>query len=86
LLLDNLVVPLAGWMRFIAQRARSGAKITDPLAERLTSIGTACSGDAPADVARFLALDAVFPRDLAEDSSVRNALERAYARLDRPLG
>jgi fructuronate reductase len=78
---DRLAMPLAAWMRFIRQCAKTGVAITDPLADRLVAIGSACIGDAAHDVARFLALDVVFPADLAHDTQIRTALERAYARL-----
>ena len=54
------------------------------IAPRLSEIGEACTGDAAADVARFLALDAVFPRPLCGDTGFRAALVGAYAALDDP--
>ncbi|GIL39065.1 mannitol dehydrogenase family protein [Roseiterribacter gracilis] len=78
--IDRLAVPLGAWMRFVMQRAKSGEKITDPLAEQLQAIGQACNGEAEHDVPRFLAIESMFPRDLANDPSVRIAIERAYTR------
>jgi fructuronate reductase len=78
--LERLAQPLAAWMRFIVDRARSGEPPVDPMAEALMRIGAACSGDAAHDVRRFLDLEPVFGRDLPA-SPFRDALERAYASL-----
>ncbi len=77
---DRLAVPVAAWMDFVRRAAREGRPITDPLAATLVAVGRGCDGG-PADVARFLAVDAVFPPDLAAAPRLRPALERAYAAL-----
>jgi fructuronate reductase len=80
---DRLVVGVAAWMVFVRTQARAGAAITDPLADQLVEIGLACAGE-PADVERFLALSAIFPRALAAAPAFRAALSQAYARLSGP--
>lgn len=78
---DRLAVPLAAWMRFIRLRASAGEKIVDPLADKLVAVAAMCTGDARADVAAFVALDAVFPASLAANPAFVGALEKAYADL-----
>jgi fructuronate reductase len=81
--MDRLAVPVAAWMDFVRRAARDSRPITDPLAATLETIGGGCDGSA-ADVARFLALEAIFPVDLASDPRLRGALERAYVALAGP--
>jgi fructuronate reductase len=80
---DRLAVPVAAWMDFVRRAAGERRPITDPLATTLETLGRSCDG-AAADVARFLALDAVFPPDLAGDPRLRQALDRAYAAVAGP--
>lgn len=89
--IERLVVPLAAWMRFIAHQAKAGAAIVDPDSERLAAAGGACTGEARADIERFVALGTVISPELAACELFIRPLERAYARLpaiDRldPLG
>jgi fructuronate reductase len=79
--IERLAVPVAAWMHFVRLRAAVGVALTDPLAEQLSAIGRACSGDADADVPRFLALTSVFPRSLAQAPAFSEAVTRAYARI-----
>ena len=79
--IDRLVVPVAAWMRFIARQAKAGATIIDPDAERLAAIGRACTGEARADIERFVALGNVITRALGTHEPFTGPLERAYARL-----
>lgn len=79
--LDRLVLPLAAWMQFVRGAAHRGVPLVDPLAERLAALGRACTGIAAEDVHRFLALDAVFPPELAAAQRFRTAMEKAYAEL-----
>ncbi|MDB5439885.1 MAG: Mannitol dehydrogenase domain [Caulobacteraceae bacterium] len=79
--IERLARPLAAWMIHIIRQARAGERIVDPLAIRLQEIGLACTGDAPADVGRFLALEAVFSPELAADPRLRSVLGAAYARF-----
>jgi len=78
---DRLALPLAAWMHFVRRRAAEGEKIVDPLADRLVETAAACSGDAKADVARFLKLEPVFSRNLAGNATFVAALEKAYGAL-----
>lgn len=82
--INCLVLPIAAWMRFIRLRAREGAAIIDPLAERLAGIGRACTGEAERDVDSFLKLEAVFAPALVADPRFRAALIKGYATLDTP--
>lgn len=75
-----LCTAVAGWLHFVRQQAGAGAALTDPLKERLGAIGRACSGDAHADVAAFLGLDAVFGT-MARDERFTAALRAAYSAL-----
>jgi fructuronate reductase len=71
---------IAAWTCFVRRQARNGVALVDPLNDALTAIGTACTGDARADVAAFLTLDAVFA-PLASDARFVAALAAAYATL-----
>jgi len=82
--IHRLVMPLAAWMKFIARQARVGMAIVDPDAARLSQIGSACTGDAVADVERFAVCEAVLPPALLADPRFRHALEAAYAKLADP--
>lgn len=82
--IDRLALPIAAWMRFVVRRSRERIAITDPLAAQLAEIGLACTGDAAADVERFLALDAVFPRALCENAAFKAALVSGFAALSNP--
>ena len=79
--LDRLAVPVAAWMRFVVRQARAAIVLTDPMQARLAVIGHACTGETGPDVARFLALETVFPRGLASHDGFVEAVERAYSRL-----
>lgn len=79
--IERLAIPLAAWMRFVALRAKAGEAITDPLAETLTALGAAATGEAKADVAAFLNLETVFPAALTANPSFVAALEKAYVDL-----
>lgn len=75
-----LCLAVAGWMQFVRRQARHGVELVDPLAEPLAAIGRACRGEAAADVAAFLALDAVFA-PWSGDARFVAALQAAYAAL-----
>lgn len=72
----RLAVPIAAWMQFIRRKAQRGERATDPLADELLALGPA------ADVKAFLALEKMFPRDLATDARFVSAVEYGYARLN----
>ena len=80
--LARLALGPAAWMLFVRDRGRRGEALVDPLADALLALGAACSGEAAADVDRFLGLSQVFPPRLAADPRVRAALTGAYGRLD----
>lgn len=83
--LDRLSVPLAAWMHFVRRRVVAGAPLVDPLSDQLEQLVRArTDGSAATDVAAFLALAAVFPRDLAAAAPFKEALASAYARLGGP--
>jgi fructuronate reductase len=81
--ISRLAAPLAGWMLFVARRAKAGVQIVDPQAATLAGIGIACTGEAAHDVGLFLALDLLFPPELVGDPQICAALVRAYERLAR---
>ena len=78
--IDLLCLPVAGWLQFVRRQARNGVALVDPLDASLSSIGRACTGDAQADVAAFLALDTVFA-PISGDVRFVEALQNAYAAL-----
>ncbi|HEY0302039.1 MAG TPA: hypothetical protein VGC36_11920, partial [Rhizomicrobium sp.] len=78
-------VPLAAWMRFVRAAAVAGQPLNDPLAAELIAAGKACSGGAVTDVPRFLALTAIFPRDLATAPAFAAAVAAAYDDLEGAL-
>jgi fructuronate reductase len=78
--LERLCVPLIAWFQFVRRRVRDDIRIVDPLADRLVAIANQCTGDAQHDVALFLALEPVFPRQIANDATIIAALVRAYGR------
>lgn len=75
---DRLCLPLAAWMRFVCRVARTGERLNDPLSATLLDTGSACIGMGAADVPRFLALDSVFPRELAADPRFTRPLTQLY--------
>ena len=81
---DRLAVGVAAWMQFVVRQTASGAAIVDPLADALSSVAATCDGSA-ADVARFLALDAVFPAPVAATPAFRSAVVAAYLNLEAAL-
>jgi len=79
---DRLCMPLAAWMHFVRRRAAAGVPLVDPLSDGLEELArTRTDGRAATDVAAFLALEAVFPRELAASAPFRAALVKAYGRL-----
>lgn len=78
--IDRLCLPVAAWMHFVRQQARDSVTLVDPLHQALSDIGRATTGDAQADVAAFMALDAVFA-SLSGDVRFVEALREAYAAL-----
>ncbi len=81
----RFTIGLGAWMRFVAREAKAGVALADPLNDKLTAIGKACTGQAEADLPRFLALREVFPADLVETSKFREAMLQAYANFENLL-
>jgi len=79
--LDRLCRPVAAWFHFVRRAQRDGRTLVDPLAEPLFDAAAGCNGDAAHDVARFVALAAVFGADLSRDARFVTALRDAYAAL-----
>jgi fructuronate reductase len=77
----RLALSLAAWMRFVIGQARGGGGLTDPQAERLLAIGRACTDQPEHDVAGFLALEDIFPRELADAVVFRTAVAQGYRGL-----
>lgn len=75
--IGRLAVPIAAWMRFLAMKVRAGEAITDPLAPVLSGLAL---GE-PADIARLLAVDPVFPAGLAGDARFVEAVTLAWINL-----
>ena len=76
---DRLCIPVAAWMRFV--RDHGSDSLNDPFAAKLQRIAAGCTGEPVHDVARFLSLTEIFPRDLAQEPRVATALTRAHAAL-----
>ncbi|HWD25899.1 MAG TPA: mannitol dehydrogenase family protein [Rhizomicrobium sp.] len=77
----RLCVPVAAWMRFVVEKREM---LSDPMADRLRAVAADCDGTA-GDVARFLALGAIFPRALAAEPKFVEAVTTAYADLSAAL-
>ncbi|KHL24762.1 mannitol dehydrogenase [Croceibacterium mercuriale] len=71
----RLAVPLAAWFRFLALPRGDGDKLVDPLGDQLAPLAAA------GDVDALLAVEAVFPRELAADAEFVAALKQAHAAM-----
>lgn len=78
---DRLAVPIAAWFHFLKRRAADGVAVVDPLAERLLAAVRDLPGDPAGDVAVFLAIDEVFPAEIAASAAFARAVKHAYAAL-----
>jgi fructuronate reductase len=79
--ITRLAATLAAWLLFLRRAALQHRTLVDPLAPSLLELGSKCSGEPGADVARLLALREVFPAALASDPRLARAIEAAYRRL-----
>jgi fructuronate reductase len=81
---EALALAVAAWMRWQGGKDDAGAGFTvdDPLAA-LTSKVWDSAGDAAGRVAGLMAIEAIFPPELAAAAPVRTALTAALDRLDR---
>jgi len=75
----RLIVPVAGWMRFVVAEIRAGRPLDDPLGDRLAAIGQGAQANS-SDVDSFLALDSVFPPRLRSDPRFVKGLRDEYAK------
>ena len=77
---DALALAVAAWMRWQEGIDDNGVAfmVDDPLAPRTAGSGNLTAGGA---VAGLLAVDAIFPRELAEDEGFRVTLTRALSAL-----
>lgn len=77
-----LSMAVAAWMRYCAGRDMAGnpVDLRDPIAPRLRAIHERDVGG-EAVVAAFMALDMVFPPELAQDAALRAGLVQAYEAL-----
>ncbi|MCC8616498.1 mannitol dehydrogenase family protein [Xanthomonas vesicatoria] len=78
--IDRLCLPVAAWLQFVRRQARNGVALVDPLNDALSALGRAATGDAAGDIARFVAVDAVFGA-LSTDPRFIDALTSGYAAL-----
>lgn len=80
---DGLCVAVAAWMRYVLGTDEQGGRIdvSDPLAGTFARIDSDCGDDDAAIVARFLAIDSVFPADLAGDTAFAATLQQRLAEL-----
>lgn len=71
---DRLAIPVAAWMLFIHRQARGGGEIIDPLSDLLFEIGQS-------DVfeLKLLGISNIFPEEIAENETFRQALTKAIA-------
>jgi fructuronate reductase len=74
--IERFAVAVSAWVRFVCERARQDAPITDPLAETLMRLGRA------RDPLAFLRLSQVFPPELAANPVFAQAVVQAFRRLD----
>lgn len=77
---DRLAVGVAAWIRFAVRQTQAGVTLTDPLADSLAGVAASCDGS-EADVARFLALETVFPRALSSNTRFSTSVAQAYGGL-----
>lgn len=74
---------LAAWFLFLRRKAQTGEQLVDPLAPSLLEIAARATGNPAHDVDLFLAIEAVFPANLAADETFKSALRSAYVQLQR---
>lgn len=73
---DRFAVPVAAWIAFVRGKALAGETITDPLADQLARVASG-AGDAAALTRAMLAIDSVFPAQLAGDARFSAAVADA---------
>ena len=83
--IKRFTISLGAWMRFVERQAKAGVAFQDPLNDKLTAIGKSCTGNAAADVPKFLALAEVFAPELVENPQFRAAMMAAYENFEALL-
>jgi fructuronate reductase len=81
----RFAISLGAWMRFVERQAKAGIALQDPLNDRLSAIGRACTGNAAVDVPKFLEVREVFSADLAANAQLQAHLLAAYENLEAVL-
>ena len=76
-----LCLAVAAWMHFVRKVAAKNLDHNDPLKDELFSVAKLCTGSAGKDVAKFLLLSQIFPKDMVERPSFVSSLISAYASL-----
>jgi fructuronate reductase len=84
--IQRLAVPVAAWMKFVVREAKAGRALSDPMAVALAGVGKSCTGDAHADLQRFLSLQEIFLDDLARAPAFVAAVSTAYDDLEAFIG
>jgi fructuronate reductase len=84
----RLALGVAAWMRFIAGSAQADARytISDPLSATLTAAAVRANGDPQALVAGLLAMQEIFPAELASERVFVTEISAALHALNRGVG
>ena len=69
-----LCFSLASWFEFICQAVKNNQEIVDPMAETFKQTAAILSDDVEEVVTSFLAIEAIFGKDLLADTKVKNQL------------
>ena len=78
---EKLSFGIAAWMRFIVRMTRADASITDPMASELAALGAKAEDKAETDVPMFLAVYAVFDKELTDNTTFTGAVKQAYSAI-----
>lgn len=78
---EKLSFGIAAWMRFIVRMTRAEASITDPMASELAALGAKAEDKAETDVPMFLAVSAVFDKELTDNTTFTDAVKQAYSAM-----
>jgi fructuronate reductase len=81
----RFTISLGAWMRFVVRQAKADIVLQDPLHDKLAVIGKSCTGNAAADVPKFLALREMFTEELAANEQFKAAITAAYADFEALL-
>jgi fructuronate reductase len=78
--IEVLCLPVAAWLQFVRRQARAGVALSDPMAERLGTIGRSMTGEPVHDMRLALALN-IFEGLSANDQFV-SQLTLAFEKLN----